>query len=78
MRVEERQKLLDRLVDLNGGNRVLATAYANAPDDELFAVVERVETTVAARDRAGGRLAHMWSDPDSAVLVESGSKAAAE
>lgn len=77
MQAAERQKLLDRLVDLNRGSRLVADAYAKASDDELRAVVGRLEET-AARVRDKGRLADMWSDDAGSVIVERAGRAAAE
>ncbi|WP_323034536.1 hypothetical protein [Pararhodobacter sp.] len=60
-RVESRQNLIDRLVDLNGGKASVRAIYETFDDAGLQQAVTHAEA--AAQDiKVRGRLASVWSD----------------
>jgi hypothetical protein len=57
-----RDELLDRLIDLYGGNPRLRRHFEQAPIGELQMLVASAEMAHAAEEKAGGRLEAIWDN----------------
>ncbi|MDQ0509341.1 hypothetical protein [Ancylobacter amanitiformis] len=66
---DERRALLDRITELNRGDRYLADLCGMADGESLLALVAEMERATAAVRGPGGRLADIWRQ-DNALLIK--------